>query len=337
MNIAFAVSAAMAEEVARFAQASNNETFLATAEAEGGEVLSRWIFDRYSLTIREAQAAAVTLRLTRTNLTPGVTVEAGSVFGTAAGVNFRIINDVVFAANNQGPLDVIAFAEQSGPQGNVAAGTITQVVSGLEDSTIAVSNPEPAAGGSTEETSSEAAARARDFFVNARRGTAEAIQTGALDTPGVQQATVIENIDPSSTLPNFRVQLIIADRDGQANSALATQVRQTLVAFRCLGVPVLVTAGTPEFVEISIQGLQFQSSVNTTAVLEEARNAVLAAVNGQAPGQTLEVATIIAALKSVNGLIVPANAVVVPAGDLVPPTGGVIRTTKDRIALNEAA
>ena len=96
INIAFAVSAAMAEEVARFAQASNNETFLSTSEAEGGEVLDRWIFDRYNLTRQEAQSSVVTLTLTRTD-TAGTTVAVDSVFGTSKGVNFRVINDVVFA------------------------------------------------------------------------------------------------------------------------------------------------------------------------------------------------------------------------------------------------
>lgn len=337
VNIAIAASAAMAEEVARFAQASNNETFLATAEAEGGEVLQRWAYDRYDLTKQDAQASVATLELRRTNSTPGVTVEKDSVFGTAGGQTYRIINAVPFANGITGPLSVRAVAEQTGPTGNVAAGTITQVISKLDDDTITVTNPEPAAGGSEEETDAEFGARSRDFFVTARRGTGEAIEAGSLETPGVQQVTVIENIDPSTALANFRVQAIIADRDGQANSALAGNVRLNLQTFRALGVPVTVTAGTPEFVDITIQGVQFRSGVNTTDVIEQARNAIVAAVNGLSPSETLEIALIFTALKSVDGLIVPASAIVVPAGDLVPATGGVLRTTQDRVLINQAA
>jgi uncharacterized phage protein gp47/JayE len=337
VNIAFAVSAAMAEEVARFAQASNNETFLATSESEGGEVLQRWAYDRYNLTKQEAQAAVSTLVLRRTNATPGTTVEKGSVFGTRGGQTFRTVNDVPFGNGIVGPLSVLAVAEQTGPAGNVAVSTINTLISNLDDTTITVDNPEPAAGGSDEETDEEFAARARDFFVNARRGTREAIEAGCLEVPGIQQVTIIENLDPSTGLANFRIQAIIADRDGQANSALAATVRQNLNTFRALGVPVLVTAGTPEFVDVVIVGIQFASTVNTTNVIEQARNAIVAAINGLAPGVVLEQALIFAALKSVDGLLVPDTAITAPAGDLVPSLGGVLRTTPDRVLINQAA
>jgi len=334
VNIAMAWSAAMAEEVARSAQLAFIETHLALATREGGETLDRWVFDRYQLTRQEPQAAVVTLQLTRTEASEGVPVEVGSVFG-AGNVTFETVNDVVFSAGQAGPLSVLAVAQETGKQGNVAAGTVVDVVSTLDDSTISVTNPESAAGGSIGQTDDELAAAARDFFVNARRGTLAAILTGATSTSGVDDATAVEGLEITSGLPNFRVQLVIADSDGKANAALAQRVLENLAEYRCLGVPVSVVAGVPEFVEIRISGLQFESNTNTTNVLEETRNAILAAVNGLAPAKTLQANILETAMGQIEGLIVPKNSIIEPAGDLVPGDGGVIRTTKDRIRLNE--
>lgn len=334
VNIAIAASAGMAQEVARFAQAAFNETHLSTAIAAGGEVLDRWAYDRYGITRQESQAAVVTLEFRRSAAVIGFTIESGSVVASTNGQNFETINDVPFSIGEGGPLIVRAVAQQTGTAGNVAVSTITQIVSKLDDSTVTVDNPTTAAGGSPEETDDEFGARIRDFHVNARRGTIEAIRTGATSTEGVSEATVIESIDPATAEPNFRVQVVIADPAGQSNAALAQRVIENLVTFRGLGVPVNVVAGTPQFVTITIEGLLFDSTANTSDVLDEARNAILGAVNGLAPNVTLRVAVIIAALQTVEKLIVPSGAVKVPAGDLVPVSGGVIRTKKDLVSLN---
>lgn len=333
VNIAFNVSAAMGQELSAFVQAAINETFLSTAAQIGGDVLDRWVYDRYGIVRQDARSAVVPVTFARTRLTPGVTLATGSVVGTTDGTNFQIVNDVVFAPNVIGPLTVAAVAEQTGTGGNVATGTITQLVSSFDDDTITVINNEPAAGGREAETDSELEARARDFFTNARRGTRTAILTGARDTPGVTQASAIEFLDSDGRAAG-RVQVIISDENGNSNSALALDVLENLDDFRCLGVPVTVLAGTPQFVEIVVSGLQFAANANTTNVLQEGREAILAAVNILQPGETLRLATISTALDGTEDLIVPSGSIREPAGDLVPQTGGVIRTTLDRIRLN---
>lgn len=333
VNIAMAWSAAMAEEVARAGQLAFNETHLALAIKEGGETLDRWVLDRYQEPRQESQASVVTLELRRTDTTEGVTVEAGSLFG-AGDVVFATVNDVVFPVGSTGPLFVIAIAQKTGPTGDVPIGAITDVVSQLEDATITVTNLEPSAGGTEAESDDAYGARAQDFFINARRGTLAAIISGATSTPGVTEASATENIEPATGLPNFRVSVVIADDNGQANAALAQRVRERQDEFRCLGVPVTVLAGVPEFVDIVVEGLTFKANTNTTTVLEQARASILGAVNGTAPSETLTRNVIETALGSVDNLIVPAGAVVQPAGDLVPLPGGVIRTTKSRIRLN---
>jgi uncharacterized phage protein gp47/JayE len=332
VNTVFNVSAAMGEEVVRYFQVALNELSLATAR---GEALDRVVFDRYQLTRREATNAVVTLSLTRTN-DIGFTIPAGSVFGTRDGINFITANDVAFGAGVLGPLTVIATADQTGPDGNVAAETVTEVLSALEDSTTAVTNAETAAGGNARETDDEFRARARDFFVTARRGTREAIEFGALQVGGVEQANAIETLQSTESggLPGFRVQLNIADSEGQANTALSQEVARSLDEYRALGVPVSVVAAVPQLVDISASGLQFEVGANTTAVLQQAANAVLASVNGLAPGAVLRRSELIRVLQNVDQLIVPDGSLTQPAGDLVPSTGTVIRTTRDRVDLS---
>ena len=334
VNVAVAVAAAMAEECARLIQASFNETHLSTAADVGGETLDRWVFDRYQLTRYEAQASVATLVLTRTDTSTPVTAGKESLFGTPGGVVFATVNDVVFPLGSPGPFLVQAVAQQTGPTGNVEANSISEVVSRLEDTTITVDNPEPAAGGQDEETDDELAARARDFFINARRGTRQAIINGALDTPGVTQANAIENLDPETGLPASRVQLVISDREGTANAALSDRVILNLEEYRCLGVPVTVVAGVPQFVEIEVENLDFIAGANTSDVIDQVRSTIVATVNGLAPGEKLRRAVIISAIESVPQTLLDDSDLVTPAGDLVPDEGGVIRTTTSRVTIN---
>jgi len=333
VNIALAVAAAMAEETARFLQASFNETHLSTAADVGGDTLDRWAYDRYLLTRQEAQSAVVTLQITRTNIATGIAIEAGSLFGTVGGTNFSTINDVVFAVNQAGPLTVQAVAVETGTSGNVAAGTVVSIVSQLDDDTLSVTNPQPAAGGSAEEATDAYEARARAFFSTARRGTRDAVETGGTSVPGVSQAVAIETLDVDAN-PAFRGQLIIADASGQANAALASKVLLNLEEYRGLGVPVQVVPGAPRYIEIVLEGLLFKAGANTTDVIDEVRGAIVAVVNTLAPGETLHVAKLYSAIQGVSGVIVPKAAIVEPAGDLVPESGEVLRTTISRVTVN---
>lgn len=331
VDVVLSANAAMGEEVAVFAQDSFNETHLSTSN---GDALDRWVFDRYRLVRQTAQAARVTLTLSRTASTPGVTVPENTAFSTTDGKIFRTVNDVVFPDLSVGPFLVVAVAEETGASGNVQIGSIVAVADVLEDGSIAVTNAEPAAGGADEETDEDLRARAQDFFLTARRGTKEAIEFGATSTPGVQQATANEQLDPNSGLGSFRVSLTISDNDGQANAALAAAVAENLDEFRALGIPVLIASGTPQLVNVAASGLQFEAGVNTSSVLSSARQRVLAAINALAPDETLRTALIIEALQGTDGLIVPSGALTEPSGDLVPSPGFVVRTTLDRIDLN---
>ena len=334
VNVIVGSAAGIGEEVARFVQASADEVNLRTAQSRGGEVLDRFVYDRYQLVRFEATPSVVTLTVSRTDTSNSETVGTGSVFGTSDGQTFATISDVPFGTGSAGPFEVISEAEATGPAGNVAVDTITEVVSEFTNKSFVVNNAEPAAGGQDEETDDELAARARNFFINARRATQPALVTGALNTPGVAQATAIEKLNPSNGAPVFRVELIISDRDGQANQALVQRVQERLRDFRALGTPVQVIAGNPQFITITVVNVTFVAGANTTIVIDQARNAIVQAVNSLAPNDTLEQATLFAALKSTVGVLVADDSITEPAGDLVPTSGSVIRTETSRVTIN---
>lgn len=335
INIAIAVSASMADEVAGFLTASFAETFLSTAAQVGGEPLDRWTWDRYQITRQDQQAAVVPVTFTRTDPTVGaLSIPAETQVSTEDGIVFATVTELVFPSNsNTGPLTVTANAILGGAGGNAEAGAVNTILSGLPEGGVVVTNSEPAAGGQAEETDSDLAARARDFFVNARRGTAAAIFNGSVTTPGVAEANVIEDLDPNGSA-TFRVQAIISDPNGQANSALASNVADNLQTFRALGVPVTVIGGTPEFVTIVIEDISFQATSNTNQLIDEMRGLVVSAINDLAPGATLERSTIIQAMKFSPLVTVPDTALVSPAGDLKPASTGVLRTSSSRVSIN---
>lgn len=334
VNVMISAGAGIGEEVARFVQASADEVNLRTAQERGGEVLDRFIYDRYQLVRFETTPSVVTLTLSRTDTSNSETVQSASVFGTSDGQTFSTISDVPFGSGSAGPFQVIAEAEATGPLGNVAVNTVTEVISTFVNKTFLVDNLEPAAGGQDDETDNELATRARNFFINARRATQPALVTGALNTPGVAQATAIEKLNPSNGAPIFRVELIISDRDGQANQALVQRVRERLLEFRALGTPVQVIAGNPQFITVTVVNVTFVAGTNTTIVIDQARNAIVQAVNSLAPNDTLEQATLFAALKSTVGVLVADDSITEPAGDLVPSSGSVIRTETSRVTIN---
>jgi len=332
VNVIMVASATMAQEIALYAQNEFAAMFFTTAVRRQDD-LERFAYDRYGIRPRLAAASVVPLTFSRTNIN-GFTIPAGTVIGTAEGVLFETLNDLPFAPGQFGPLVVNAVAQVVGTGGNVAANTITQMISAIpDDTTLTVRNLERAAGGTEDQTTEEFAAVVQEFFVSARRGTDTAILAAVLNTPGVVNAFVDELRDGNGD-PAGIVKAVISDGSGGGNSVLAARVVTALRSVRGFGVPVLVDAGVPVFVDIEAADLAFKTGFDSTSVLADARVRVLAAVNAIAPNEILRRAAIITALKQTPGLVVPDGALVEPVGDLVPNTGEVIRTTPNRIVLN---
>ena len=329
VNILLSSSSAMAEEVLRQLVESQRALFLATAERED---LDRLVFDRYSGSIvrKGASAAVVPVVFSR----PGgpllaLTIPVGTRVGTRDGVSFVTVSAATFGPGSTGPVTVVAQCTAAGVQGNVAIGTVVDILDALGDPNVIVTNAEPGAGGDDTESDESLRQRARDFFSAARRGTAAAIRFGALTVPGIRQATVVEDTDLNGD-PTGRVALYVADANGQANSALVAAVRTALVEYRAAGIFVNVSGAVPTFVEIVLR-LRFVAGFDSTLVFDQVRRAIVAAVNVLPPNAILTRSLIFGVARSIPGAIVLDDAIVAPVGDVVPGPGQVLRTAIDLV------
>lgn len=330
INLVIGATSAMVEEVMR--QLGRGLSDL-TLDGATGEALDRWVADRYSpyLARLTASPAYCPLTFTRTSLVAGaVTYLTGSIVQTTGGVRFELREPAVFGVATLGPVTVSGRAVEAGTSGNVAIGTVTSFVTEKPDPTLLLTNLEVGAGGTDTQSDESYRSIARQFWKTVRRGTLSAIEFGALSVPGVVQAFAEEQLSQPMGVPNGFIFLYIADVNGQSNTLLNTAVDLALMEYRCGGIVVTVYGATPTYQPVSLD-LSYEAGIDTVAAWSNVRAAVVAAVNGLRPGETLEVAVIIEAAKSVTGVLVADDAVVAPTGDVVPTTGQIIRTSNDLV------
>lgn len=321
LNLLFGAGSEMGEEiVAKYAKCVKG-LFVETAV---GDQLDRLAFDRFGLTRKSASPASVRLNFVRPTpsvSTPG-TYPSGSRIQTPDGTIFALNTDLVV-----GGFDTNLFADatalEAGLNSNVAANTLIQFADPIFDDTFSVTNLQGAAGGAEGETDVEFRARIRDFFPSIRRGTLGALEFGARTVPGVAVATALELVDESAVPAGF-VRLTVADTNGGFSETLLQQVRDVLLEFRALGVPVFVQGGV-----VVAQAVEWDIGVRTgfptAQVQEEVRQVTVAATQFLAPGETLELSTLIAAAKTVPGAVIRDDSLVNPTADVVPLNTQLIR------------
>lgn len=315
LNLAIGMMATMGEEiVAAFARCIL-DLMLETATKDA---LDRLAYDRLGATRIPDNAATVTLALTRPTAGAGAgTVPAGTRVSTAGGNQYALNTDAAFGAIDLAASPVDATALVVGPTENAIARTVTRFVDGPFDGTIAVTNPEAAAGGTARESDAAFRGRLRSFFLTVRRGTLVAIAYGARQVPGIAVASAFEIVNPGTALPAGAVQEIVGDAAGNASNTLLGQVRTELLTWRCAGIPVFVASGIVRFVPVTLK-LTWDDGVDTVAGKEEARGVTTAVAQFLSPGQRLDRSAIAAGLRAVPGLRVQDDTIVAPTGDVVP-------------------
>lgn len=315
LNILLGAMSVMNETaVARWAS-NYRASWVETAERE---CLDRVAFDRYQITRKPANPASVTLRLSRGSVVNGAgTYPQGSRVRTSAGTVFATNADAVFGALTT-IVDVDATALVTGPGSNVPAGTLTAFLDAPWDSNLTVTNALGAAGGTQAESDPEFKARILDFFPSVRRAVVGAIEFGARSVPGVAvaRATEVVNLNPVA-VPAGMVQLTVADKAGGYSSVMLTAVRDKLLEFRALGIPVFVSGGSAVYEDV-VWDLDFEQGVNTQSKLAEVRAVTVAVTQFLRPGSKLLRSSLIAAARAVPGVIVNEGSLVEPAGDVVP-------------------
>jgi uncharacterized phage protein gp47/JayE len=338
-NILFAGAAAAADEV--ISQLIQVEAGLFLDSAVGA-ALDRLVFDRYGLTRKPAAAALGQVNFTTTTPTGGpFTIPSGTMLSTSNGLQYITTVDSLFPAASVGPIIVPVRSVLAGLDQQADDNTITSIVSQIvgQPTDLAVNNPLATAGADDAESDDSLRARARQFFVTARRGTLAAIEQGALAVPGVRTAVAFEALDGNGN-PARLVELVITDAYTDSLAALnptpasyaaqaqilAQQVFAGLSDVRAAGINVQVTVAQVVMLPITLN-LAFNAGADVATATQQARAAAVNYTNGLPAGTTWDPLALSTALKSVSGLHITGNEVFSPNGPVVPLTLQVIRTT----------
>jgi hypothetical protein len=271
---------AMADVAIRFAAQGVRDNFL---DGASGDALTELVNDRYQIQRKAATFAQVTVEFTRaTSLTAG-TIDAGTRIATAFDatgrrVTFTLDGAVAVGIGELGPFEASATADVSGPDGNADAGTIVVVLDTLFD-TFTVTNPLTAGGGQVRETDEQLRARARASRRNLRRGTIEALETGALTVASVSVAVVEED-------EVFNVSILVSDADGNSTAQMIADVDAELENWRCAGIPVTVVGGVRSVVDVTAT-FQVRGGFDIMAREPDLQAAFAARVGRLRAGQTL--------------------------------------------------
>jgi uncharacterized phage protein gp47/JayE len=242
-------AAAMADKAIGESVANLRKTFLDTAS---GDDLTTLVQDHFNLIRAPATLAFGALAFTRTSgpLLAG-TIPAGTVVATsfdANGKRVEVTTDAAIAwiAAETGTKTVEATCTVTGPEGNVAANTLVNIISNLFDTTFTVTNLAVFAGGNDEEPDSDLRNRAKNYSSTLRRGTLAALEFGALQVPEARNATAVEE-----TLSGL-VTVYVSDENGNSNAQLISDVEDELENWRCAGTVVDVQGGVLVTQNISI-------------------------------------------------------------------------------------
>jgi uncharacterized phage protein gp47/JayE len=302
VNIFVNAVAAIAEEL----EARSSARFAAqlVASARGAD-LDRLILERSKgkLPRKGAAAATLDLQLYRTSTAAGEgLVEAGTEI-LAGGLTWTLDTSAVFAATSLGAIPATATCATLGTRGNGVAPDVQKFknAGALFDATLVVESfGIPSAGGDERETDEAYRARYALWDAGLDRNL-EFLAAGTLGVPGVATATAVEDTDAEGT-PTGAVTLYLGDANGRATSALLARVRASARGFRLAGQAIRFVGTSPDFRAFSLR-FGILDSFSADQVREEARAALVAYVNGLAPGASLLRASLAAVLTAVPGVV----------------------------------
>jgi uncharacterized phage protein gp47/JayE len=315
VNIALGAMSMMGEELSAAFSACMRGLFVQTAETDS---LDRVAFDRYQITRFPSSPATVDVTLSRPTATFGAfTYPSGSRVQTAGGVQFVTNTDAVFGALTL-TVEVPATALEAGIFGNVPAGStgegIQQFVEQPADTTLTVTNPGSAAGGTEQETDPDFRSRILAFFPTIRRGTLGAIEYGARQIPGVAVAKAFETLEACGCC---FVRLIISDKQGGSSSLMLQAVRDIMVEYRPAGTQVVVEGVTIFQLGVTWE-VQIESGFDPVNIADELRAITVATSQFLLPGATLYRSALIAAGRTIPGLILNYTSLIFPSIDAIP-------------------
>lgn len=356
-NIMMAGMAGVGDEVVGQLAVTAAGTFLDSAAASndpGDTSLDKVVFDRYGLRRKPAAPSVGEVVLSRSDGSANpiaFPVPTGTRFSTSTGIQFAAAATITFPAGALS-LTLAVASTQAGLDQQAAIGTITSILDTIagSPSNLVVANTIATAGAADRESNDSYLARARQFFVTARRGTLGAIQAAALGVNGVLTATAIEILDPLGR-PGKGVVLIVSDAFTPAlanlgvipptyqaqSQQLAQTVFDALSDVRPAGIYVAVTVANVILQPIQLQ-LSFRAGFDVNVATLEARTAASNYVNSLAPGNTLVVndprvqSSLLAAVLQTDGIDSNGTAIISPPGNVTAQPLQVIRTPLSLVA-----
>jgi uncharacterized phage protein gp47/JayE len=337
-NALVASIAAVGDEVAQQVAYVAAASFLDTAT---GLNLDRLVFDRYGLVRKPAAAALGTVQFTSaTGAASTFAIPVQTKLVTADGTQFETTQPATFTLGSNGPITVPVRSVLAGTTQQAGIGEINTLLSpvpgGVAD--LAVTNALATAGAADPETDAELRERARRFFTTVQRGTLASIEQAARGVPGVRYAAAFEDVDAYGQQTGY-VSLAVTDQytdtlallgtvppayEAQSQQ-LAERVALAVDQARAAGIYVATIVAQVVLQPVTLL-LRVKAGSDTQTVSLEARAACVQVVNALAPGASLTVAALEAALANVNGLYQSSDTVTLPVATVVPTPLQVIRT-----------
>lgn len=319
--------AVLADESIRVAVELFAEQFFDTAAGAALDALAQ---DRFGLSRNVATAAIGSLTWTR-GTAGAYTILAGTRFRATVGDQTVTVQSTtaVPIASTETSVTIPVSAITTGRSGNVAAGTLTEVLDvSISDPTATVINAQPLAGGTDAETDSAFRDRIRRLYSTLRRGTKAAIETGALGVPGVTVVTVDESLVETSGI----VRVFVGDPDARSNDTLATLVETELESWRPVGVRLEVYGTTREEVPISLH-VAVETGADQVAVGDAIRAALVAYGDTLNANESGQVSRLEKACHDASELVVGVEPVTTAAGLTPSAAPNAIRFTAETITL----
>lgn len=340
-NILVYAAVACGDEL--MAQLANVAAGIYLDSAQGAQ-LDRYAYDRYQITRKPASVAQGSVVFsTNVPAAAAFTIPAGTMLQTPDGIQFLTIGNQLFP---QGATSLIVPARSvlAGSNQQVGIGTITSILSPIpnQPAVLTVTNTLATAGADDEETDSSLRDRCRRFYTTARRGTLDAIVSGALGTPGVNKASAFEMLDAQGR-PTRYVMLVVADAYTDALAQLntipptyQTQSQQLTAAvfanldeYRVAGtfVQVIVASVVLQPIQLS---LTFQAGFDPNIVTNMAKAAVVNYINTLKPGDDLVINAAPGTLTGVPGRDLQSAIAAVPGLAI---TGGEVQSPQGTIVV----
>lgn len=337
-NALVASIAAVGDEVAQQVAYVAAASFLDTAT---GLNLDRLVFDRYGLVRKPAAAALGAVQFTSaTGAVSTFAIPVQTKLVTADGTQFETTQPATFTLGSNGPVTVPVRSVLAGTTQQAGIGEINTLLSpvpgGVAD--LAATNALATAGAADPETDAELRERARRFFTTVQRGTLASIEQAARGVPGVRYAAAFEDVDAYGQQTGY-VSLAVTDQytdtlallgtvppayEAQSQQ-LAERVALAVDQARAAGIYVATIVAQVVLQPVTLL-LRVKAGFDTQTVSLEARAACVQVVNALAPGASLTVAALEAALANVSGLYQSSDTVTLPVATVVPTPLQVIRT-----------